>query len=250
MEFDEVRLYQPGDDVRLIDWQVTARTGKPHTKLFREEREQPVYVLLDLAPSMFFASQGQLKAKLGARIAARIGWQTLRHKDRFALWFADAHGTVQEFAPKEHKPALLRMFGALVTTYNAHLEARPAAHQAFSFPKMLGHLRKVIRPGSRLWLISDFLQFDEEAWRLCRGLVHHNQLHGVWITDPLEETLGLRGELLFQEGEELLALRWGEEAEAAFASQFAEFKAATRQQWQRMRSSLREISTTESLQEV
>ena len=70
MEFAEVRPYLSGDDVRSIDWRITARTGKPHTKLFREERDRSVYTLLDLDPSMYFGSRGQLKARLATILAA------------------------------------------------------------------------------------------------------------------------------------------------------------------------------------
>ena len=82
MEFDEARLYQPGDDIRSIDWRVTARTGKPYTKLFREERERPVFLSVDLRPSMFFATRGVFKSVQAARLASLLAWSALRQGDR------------------------------------------------------------------------------------------------------------------------------------------------------------------------
>jgi len=82
MEFSEVRPYLPGDDVRHIDWRITAKTGKPHTKLFREERDRCEYILLDLSPAMYFASRGQLKARAATLIAASAAWTAFAAKDK------------------------------------------------------------------------------------------------------------------------------------------------------------------------
>src|SRR5574344_971895 len=82
MEFSEVRAYLPGDDIRNIDWRITARTGRPYTKLFREERDRNVYIILDLDPAMYFGSQGQLKARFASLIAASCAWQAFDMKDK------------------------------------------------------------------------------------------------------------------------------------------------------------------------
>ena len=82
MEYDESRPYQAGDDIRTLDWLVTARTGKPHTKLFREERERPVIVAVDYRPAMFFATQGSFKSVQAARCAALLAWRAAQQGDR------------------------------------------------------------------------------------------------------------------------------------------------------------------------
>ena len=82
VDIAEVRAYQPGDDIRSIDWRVTARTNKPHTKIFREERERPTLVVLDQTQNMFFGSKARLKSVAGTEIATRIAWQTLALGDR------------------------------------------------------------------------------------------------------------------------------------------------------------------------
>ena len=103
MEFDEVRPYTQGDDVRSIDWRVTARSGKPHTKLFREERERAVLLWIDLRPAMFFATRGAFKAVRAAQAAALLGWNTLQRGDRLgALIFDERHH--DELRPRRGQP--------------------------------------------------------------------------------------------------------------------------------------------------
>ena len=249
MEFDEVRLYQAGDDVRLIDWQVTARTGKPHTKLFREEREQPVFLLLDLSPSLFFASQGQLKARLAACVLAQIAWQTLARQDRVALWYA---GTItqQECAPKEHRPALLRMLGHLLQSYHQELaHFRSHGFEVTHPPPLRNLLERLVRlqrPGSSLWIFSDFQSFAEEDWRLCRRLAKRSQLQTVCVLDPLEQQMPWRGEVLFQQGSQRLALDWEEQRERKFEEQFHAWREAFQQRFRPLRVPVYWLQTTDT----
>jgi len=82
MDFAEVRAYQPGDDVRTIDWRVTARRNKPHTKVFQEEKERPTLVLIDQTRPLFFGSKARLKSVAAAEAGARIAWRSLANNDR------------------------------------------------------------------------------------------------------------------------------------------------------------------------
>ena len=112
MEFDEVRPYMQGDDVRILDWRVTARTGRPHTKLFREERERAVLLWVDLRHTMFFATQGAFKAVRAAQAAALLGWRAVSQGDRLgALLFSEA--THIELRPKRGKAALLHVLSQI-----------------------------------------------------------------------------------------------------------------------------------------
>lgn len=105
VDFDQVRIYQPGDDVRTIDWRVTARTREPHTKLFHEERERPVFVLVEQSQRLFFGSGLCFKAVLAARAAAFIGWSALAHNDRIGgLVFSDRD--CHEIKPRRSKHSL------------------------------------------------------------------------------------------------------------------------------------------------
>ena len=111
LEFEEVRPYAPGDDARRIDWRVTARRGKPHTKLFREERERPVWLLLDLNPGLFFGSKRQLKSALLLRAAALLGWVAVEGGDRLGAVVQehpdDARLVVSRRGPQERSQAVL-----------------------------------------------------------------------------------------------------------------------------------------------
>src|SRR5690606_13561386 len=114
IEFDESRPYQPGDDLRTIDWRVTARTGKPHTKIFREERNRPVIVWLDLRKPMLFATRGAYKAVRAAELAMLVGWSAIANGDRLGgLVFAE--GAHHELRPALGGRAALRFAQAVAT---------------------------------------------------------------------------------------------------------------------------------------
>lgn len=114
MEFDETRPYAQGDDVRHLDWRVTARTGKPHTKLFREERERPVLLSVDYRASMRFATRGMFKSVMAARLAALVAWSALRHGDRIGGQIFSEAGR-RELRPEHGQRAVLRWLEALVS---------------------------------------------------------------------------------------------------------------------------------------
>ena len=116
MEFSEVRAYLPGDDVRNIDWRITARTGKTYTKMFREERDRNVYIVLDLDPAMYFGSKGQLKARLASLIAVSCAWQAFEMKDKVAGMI------IQGNTPIRHQPGGVRkdVLAWIQKVYNAY----------------------------------------------------------------------------------------------------------------------------------
>jgi uncharacterized protein (DUF58 family) len=194
MEFDEVRPYQPGDDVRTLDWRVTARTGKPHTKLFREERERSVIVWADFRYPMFFATQGSFKSVVVAKTAALLAWSALQHKDRLgALIFSEvAH---KELRPRGGKAAVLHCLQQLSDASLGQLTQRepPASCNETellqSAVQALSRLRRVSRPGSLLLLISDFRSIDEQAQSQLTALSKHNDVVLIHVYDPLEADL-------------------------------------------------------------
>ena len=158
MEFDESRPYQPGDDIRSIDWRVTARSGKTHTKLYREERERPVLIWVDLRKPMFFASQGMFKSVLAAKAAALLAWSSTQHNDRLGgiIFSEEQHN---ELRPKRGKSATLHFLQQLAkhsawdknnrnAMTDSIIESQSAEHA-------LNRLRRVAKPGSLIFLISD-----------------------------------------------------------------------------------------------
>lgn len=188
MEFDETRLYQPGDDIRGMDWKVTARTGKPHTKLFREERERPVLLGVDLRRSMFFATRGAFKSVVAARAAALLAWSTVAHGDRIGglLFGETAH---RELPPKTGKTGVLRLIQHLCH-HPAWNNETPAANTETGNSDLLGHallrLLNVARPGSLIFLLSDFRGLGEQAESWLNRLARHNDVVLIHISDPLE----------------------------------------------------------------
>lgn len=185
MEFDEVRHYQPGDDVRTIDWRVTARTGKVHTKLFREEKERPVFVLTDLSPGMHFGSVLLTKAVQAAHLAALIGWHARARGDKFGGVLFNGQ-QIRELKPASRSVSVLRYLQQLL-----ELSKPPAPHIAHqvSLADAVGQLRRLVRPGSLIYVISDFFTLDANVLRHLQSMRLHNEIRLCQISDPLEQKL-------------------------------------------------------------
>ena len=198
MEFDESRLYQPGDDIRNIDWRVTARTGKTHTKLFREERERPVFVWIDLRRTMHFATRGRYKSVLAAELAALIAWSALHNGDRVGgvIFSEEEH---HELRPQRGKTAVLRLINRIV---NDAGWAHPAPSESVkqSLEHALQRLRRVARPGSLIFLISDFRHLDAQAEITLTRLCRYNEVAMLFVYDQLEQALPPPGRYKISDG--------------------------------------------------
>ena len=212
MDFDEVRMYQIGDDIRNIDWKVTARTGEAHTKLFKEERERPVFVILDHTPNMFFGTQKVFKSVIASHIAGQLMWHTLSNGDRFgALIFGEtAHF---EMKPSSNRRNCMRLLNRIVENHSQSLDEcfslldsnRSAVNNSNKDPiqstsqsnnqlrDTLKRLRYLAKPGSVIHLVSDFNQFDDDCKRQLSRLSQHNDIHCVLISDPIESQLPPEG---------------------------------------------------------
>ncbi|MGR8950112.1 MAG: DUF58 domain-containing protein [Gammaproteobacteria bacterium] len=218
MEYDESRPYQAGDDIRTLDWRVTARSGKPHTKLFREERERPVYVCCDLGKTMRFATQGSFKSVVAARAAALISWKAQQSGDRIGgvLFDEQAH---LELAPARGKAAVARLLKGLVA-HGAQLTKAPAGQaeaRAYSLNQALERLQRLVKPGSLIFVISDFrqLEFDPHAKTggaaLLARIARHSDTFLLSITDPLELAAPqLSGRCQVSDGRNKLSLTFGD----------------------------------------
>lgn len=182
LEFQEVRPYVAGDDPRNIDWRVTARRGRPHTKLFQEERERPVWLLADLQPGLFFGSRRQLKSAVAVRAAALLAWTASQGGDRVG-------GVIGSGVAGPHiLPARARLAGVL-PLIEALLAAQPVAPGQpvpNAFEGVLRTAAPLIRPGSQVLVVSDFAAVSEAQESLCAGLAAHSDVRLYWITDPLE----------------------------------------------------------------
>jgi len=187
VEFDESRPYQPGDDLRTIDWRVTARTGKPHTKVFREERNRPVFVWLDVRRPMLFATRGEFKGVRAAEMAALIAWSAVAHGDRLGgLVFSESEH--HELRPALGQRAALRLLQAVCTT-SLWQPPESTAGVESDAERALQRLARVARPGSLIFLLSDFRRLGPTADRQLRQLAGHCDLSLVQFFDPLEAEL-------------------------------------------------------------
>lgn len=183
MEFDEVRHYQNGDDVRTIDWRVTARTGKVHTKLFREEKERPVFILTDLGDSMRFGSSLLFKSVQAAHLAALLAWHVKQRGDKLGgLVFSQQQHI--ELKPQSRSHGVLRYFHAL-TEVHQHSEMS----RGLQLAEALSQLRRLVHPGSLVYVLSDFSQFNDDGLRHLQAIKRHNEITCCIISDPLEQAL-------------------------------------------------------------
>jgi uncharacterized protein (DUF58 family) len=185
MEFDEARIYQPGDDVRSIDWRVTARTGKMHTKLFHEERERPVLILTDLRASMHFGTRVQFKSVLAATIAAELAWVGIDGGDRVGGFILKSDG-IRSFPATRNVSALQRLLKAL-SEATEHAEDGEAEETPLHV--VIDRLRHVSRPGTLIFIVSDFADYDERTERAIKRLSLHAHVTNVLVYDQLDTML-------------------------------------------------------------
>jgi len=178
MEYAESREYVPGDDARHIDWRLTARSGRAHTKLFQAERERLSLIVADTAPTLYFGTRTRFKSVQAARAAAVAAWLAQRQGDRVAA----LRGSLREapVAPAGGARGVLRVLDALVRWY-----AEPPADDA-GLPLALDHAARLLRPGSRLTVFADphsAIALPASRWS---GLALHHEVVLVLLVDPLE----------------------------------------------------------------
>lgn len=192
IEFEEVRPYLVGDDVRTIDWNVSARTGEPHIKKFREERELTVILAVDISPSQGFGSQGQLKRELVAELAATLAFAAIRNSDKVGLLlFTDR---VERFVPpRKGVRHVLRIIRELLTV-------EPKG-EGTDLAGALDELNRVIKRRSVVFALSDFQDSDDEWKRSMKRASLRHDLIPVVISDDREEELANVGIIELEDAE-------------------------------------------------
>jgi uncharacterized protein (DUF58 family) len=203
MEFTEVRAYQAGDDVRSIDWRVTARTGRPHSKLFEEERERPVWLIVDLGASMRFGTRAAFKSVAAARAAAVLAWEAHREGERVGGIIV-APGSTVELPPARTRRHLLRFLDVLAagTAVGGEVSADDLESQ-------LRWLAPRARSGSRVVVVSDFYAHDEALALALRVLARRCQVMLVHVFDALECTPPPAGRYRVSDGREVRSVASG-----------------------------------------
>lgn len=197
MDFDESRVYQTGDDIRSIDWRVTARSGTTHTKIYREERERPVYCFVDCSDSMWFGTQNNFKAVIAAQAASLIAWAASDHGDRIGGVIC-SEKNIWGLKPAAGKRGVLQLLSLLA-------KQRPLTNR-LSDPdvvaKALLQLRQVAKPGSLIFLLTDGHNLTTAAEQHLASLSKHCQLLFGFIYDPLEMHLPPSGRYSFTDGQQ------------------------------------------------
>jgi uncharacterized protein (DUF58 family) len=192
LDFDAVREYVPGDDIRNIDWRVTARTGSPHLKLFKQEKERHTIICVDMNATMRFGTRNTFKSVQAARCASLLGWRALADQDRIsACFFGDVERGLHYFSSKGTRQALCMMLKMLTEP--------PKEQHCISIETALLHISKVAHPGSLIYVISDFMDLStisQQAPSLNR-LVKSCDMAFISINDIADQALTPAGVIGF-----------------------------------------------------
>ncbi len=180
LDFDEVREYSKDDNVKDIDWKVTARLSKPYTKIYTEEKELSVYMVIDLRSNMNFGTKNKLKSYLASEMAGIIGWSALSNNDKIGAFIVTNDGMVK-IPARRSKNNLSMIFSNIVD-----FQASNGVNTGFLLSKGLLELRKILKTGSLVYILSDFIDFDDDCKKSIKHIASHNNVKSVMINDVVE----------------------------------------------------------------
>ncbi len=204
MDFAETRHYQAGDEVRHMEWRVTARTGRPHVKIFQEERERPVIIMTDFSPSMFFGTRHALKSVVAAKLAALIAWTAVKQQDKVGALLFGADTNFNEFTPRAREAGIMPLLAGL-SARSKRLQDKNKVASTSSFVDALIRLKRVARHGSVLVIISDFYHLCPEAEKHLRHLQGHCSVLMYHCADALELAAPAAGNYAISNGSSQLS---------------------------------------------
>ena len=248
MEYAESRAYLPGDEIRNMDWRVTARTGRPHTKLFQEERERPVMVAVDYGPSMFFGTRVAFKSVIAAHAAALVAWAALRRGDHVGAVIA-APASEVEIRTAGGRRGVLRVLRALHA--QACLPEAPGSSGASRLSELLARTRRAARAGTLVVLLSDFYGLDEEAEKALAALRRRCECIAGLVVDPLERRAPPPGRYAVSDGRASALLdTTGREFRTRYRRRFEAHEERVRAVFARRAAPLLVLSTDSPVEEV
>ncbi|MDH3993254.1 MAG: DUF58 domain-containing protein [Gammaproteobacteria bacterium] len=225
LDFDELRHYRPGDDIRTMDWRVTNRTGKPHVRVYTEERDRPVIAIVDQRLPMFFGSQEKMKSVVAAEVAAITAWRVLEVGDRIgAILFNDER--CLEVKPTRSERKVMGWLGDLADMNNELSVTPGRSSNPAALAQALQLLESSIGHDYLVVLISDFYGWDAQALKIIRSISQHNDIICSLIFDPLERDISRANNLVVSDGRYQLQIDpheqgLGEKFEASFESSMA-----------------------------
>ena len=231
LNFEELRGYLPGDDVRTIDWKVTARTGEPYVRVMTEERDRPSLIVVDQRMSMFFGSQLNMKAVTAAEAAALAAFRILDQGDRVGgIVFGDAE--IAEIRPQRSRVALDRFLTALADA-NGLLRADAPAADPMPLKRVLRAVARIAPRNHLVIVLSDFDVVDDETERLVAGLARGNDLVLGLVSDPFGEALPEALRVVVSDGELQAEIDAGDRTAHRRLSDMARGRLAAILDWQR-----------------
>jgi uncharacterized protein (DUF58 family) len=220
LNFEELRGYLPGDDTRNIDWKVTARTHKPHVRIYTEEKDRTVWLLVDQRMSMFFGSRWKMKSVVAAEATAVAAWRVLSQGDRVgAVIFDDSD--IRVVPPQRSEERVAQILKRVITmnhALNARSDIRPEPRM---LNRALERVASLARHDCLVCLVGDGSGIDEATRKYVTRLTEHNDVISVFIYDPLEQALPEAGRLVFSDGSSELEFNTAEKSlREAFSQDF------------------------------
>ena len=211
LNFEEIRDYRPGDDVRSIDWKVTARLQKPHIRVFNEERDRQALLVVDQRLSMFFGSRRAMKSVAAAETAAISAWRVLGAGDRVgAIVFDDRELT--EFRPRRSRSTVLQVLMAIVTRNQALGVGRSISASPSMLNKALQQAERRALHDAAVIIISDFDGADDDTHKMVGAMARHNDVVALLVHDPLQSDLPASASMTVTDGELQIHLEVGRES--------------------------------------
>lgn len=187
LDFEEVRNYVKGDDIRNIDWKVTARTQRTHTRVFTEEKEKPALIVVDQSKSMFFGSQKRTKSVVAAELAAMLAFRVLKEGDRVGgVVFAD-EGTDIIF-PKRDRKNILRFMEKIVSR-NHELAHSNEFEFDVALRDVIARIRNIVTHDFLVFFIGDFHRYSPQTIKYLKQIAQHNDVVVAKVYDPMERTV-------------------------------------------------------------
>ncbi|MFT5571431.1 MAG: hypothetical protein ACI9FR_000345 [Cryomorphaceae bacterium] len=251
MEFEEVRRYQPGDDIRTIDWKVSARADGTYTKLFCEERERPCHIMVDQRSHLFFGSNTRFKSVLAAELAAALCWSALAGGDRVG---GQVLGNLlsRDTRARRSKQAAL---GFIHDLHELNTELADISDKQDSEPPVgatnlatsLEECRRITRPGTAIFIISDFHDFDQAAAKALRNLAKNTDISLFQVSDALEEKLPISGNVSISDGQHSSRVRVSKRVQADYLEQRQQRQLDLKSSANRARAPLIKVDTAESV---
>lgn len=219
LNFEELRHYRAGDDIRAMDWKVTQRTGKPHVKVYTEEKERNVYLAIDQRMTMFFGSSNKMKSVIAAELAALIAWRITETGDRIgAVIYNDEDVTI--IPAKRGRQHVVRLLSEIIKKNHqlnvnkktpppiykkdediAHTAKKEHSPDSQSYNRMLEKLQMVTGHNALVILIGDGHGWNEASTHFIKKIRQHNEIIACYVYDPLELNLPKMSQMVVSDGD-------------------------------------------------